>query len=196
MRHTAPANGFTLIEAMIALFILSVGILGIIGLQIITNQNNVDAIQRTTATTLASDIIERMRINRSAAADYISRAEPVVAPDSMPATCGGVAAVCTPTETAAHDLAHWYSMISGLTAQMSTGDNTGGLKSPSACIIQDPRGIGGPVGQREYRIAIAWRGPNALTNPAISDCGNDDNGVRYGANNAYRRVFVLDAKIE
>lgn len=190
------ANGFSLVEVLFAVFILAVGILGIIGLQLMAKQNNYDAIQRTTAAALASDIAERIRMNNTAVGFYLSKLEPVGNITQIPTTCNDPAGHCTNISIAEHDLATWHSLISGASDQTSAGENTGGLTEPSACITQDPLAKGGTVGTREIRIAIAWRGRSPLSNPAIDPCGTDPAGVRYGANNEYRRVFVLDAKIQ
>jgi len=193
--HLRVSRGFTLIEVLIALFILAVGILGIIGLQLFAKQNNFDSVQRTAAATLATDIVERMRMNKSALADYISTKEPVAAPAAIPTDCAASGTPCTPSELAQHDLNTWYSLISGLSDKQGAS-NVGGLTEPSACIIQDPSGVGGVVGKTQYRIVIAWRGRTPLSNSTRSTCGNDATGARYGAGDAYRRIFILDARIE
>lgn len=60
-------RGLTLIEVLIALLVLSIGILGLATLQTASLGFNAGASQRTQATMLASDMAERMRANRQAA---------------------------------------------------------------------------------------------------------------------------------
>ncbi len=60
-------NGFTLLEVLIALLVLSIGLLGLAALQAHTLKVNHGALQRTQATFLAYDIIDRLRANRAAA---------------------------------------------------------------------------------------------------------------------------------
>lgn len=59
-------NGFTLIEVLIALIILSIGILALATLQTASLNFNAGASQRTQATILSYDMADRMRANRSA----------------------------------------------------------------------------------------------------------------------------------
>jgi len=56
-----------LVEVLVALVVMSVGLLGIAALQITSLRNNYASSLRTQATALADDIIDRMRANRSAA---------------------------------------------------------------------------------------------------------------------------------
>ena len=56
-------RGFTLIEVLVALFVLSVAILGIAGLQVTSKQTNFESVQRTNATFLAQELLERIRAN-------------------------------------------------------------------------------------------------------------------------------------
>ncbi|KIZ51181.1 pilus assembly protein PilV [Pseudomonas oryzihabitans] len=60
-------RGATLIEVLIAMFILAIGLLGLAGLQAVSTQSNQGAYYRSQATVLASDIVERMRANREMA---------------------------------------------------------------------------------------------------------------------------------
>lgn len=64
------AAGVTLIEVLVTLVIISVGLLGVAALQLTTVRNNYDSFVRTQASTLASDMLDRMRANRTMLASY------------------------------------------------------------------------------------------------------------------------------
>lgn len=66
-KHPQAQRGATLIEVLITLVLLSVGLLGMAGLQALSMQSNHSAYYRSQATFLAYDIGERMRANRSVA---------------------------------------------------------------------------------------------------------------------------------
>lgn len=61
------AQGFTLIETLVALAVLSIGLLGVAGLQLVGLRGNLSASSRTQATYFADDIIDRMRANYAVA---------------------------------------------------------------------------------------------------------------------------------
>lgn len=58
------SRGLTLVEILIALLILSIGLLGLAGLQTLSLKFNTSAYYRTQATQLAYDFADRMRANR------------------------------------------------------------------------------------------------------------------------------------
>ncbi|MGH8194796.1 MAG: type IV pilus modification protein PilV [Woeseiaceae bacterium] len=62
-------RGLTLVEILVALLILSIGLLGLAGLQTLSLRFNTSAYFRTQATTLAYSLADRMRANRQAALD-------------------------------------------------------------------------------------------------------------------------------
>ncbi len=66
-RITRRYGGFTLIEVLIAVLVLSVGLLGLAGLQATSLRQNHGAYQRSLASLFADDLLDRMRANRSAA---------------------------------------------------------------------------------------------------------------------------------
>lgn len=70
-RAAARSDGMTLIEVLVTLVIISVGLLGVAALQLTTVRNNHDSFVRTQAATLASDMLDRMRANRSGAERYV-----------------------------------------------------------------------------------------------------------------------------
>jgi len=59
--------GFTLIEVLISLVVISIGLFGIAGMQLQSLKTSHDAYLRTQATFLAYDLIDKMRANRTAA---------------------------------------------------------------------------------------------------------------------------------
>jgi type IV pilus assembly protein PilV len=63
-------NGFSLLEAMVAAGVLSVGLLGLAGLQGMSLGKNVDASEITRVTNLATDITERIQNNRQRVMEY------------------------------------------------------------------------------------------------------------------------------
>lgn len=89
--------GFTLLESLVALLVLSVGLLGLAGLQAQGLQYNHDAYVRSQATMLAYDMVERMRLNAGAAADYVGAAPT--------AACGAGASL------AEDDRACWHTAV-------------------------------------------------------------------------------------
>lgn len=105
-----PANrsstGFTLIEVLVALVVMSIGLLGLAALQVQGMKYNSDAYFRTQATTLAYDLIDRMRANAVAARNgqYVATAAP-----TGPVDCE--ASACTAAELAKYDLQRWYQAL-------------------------------------------------------------------------------------
>lgn len=69
-RNARPEAGFSLLEALVTLAILSVGLMGLAFLQAQGMQFNTSAYSRTQASILASDIIDRMRLNAANVGDY------------------------------------------------------------------------------------------------------------------------------
>lgn len=66
-RHTN--RGFTLLEVLIAIVVLSIGLLGLAGLQANGMRQNHSSNLRSQATFLAYDIMDRIRANRQTALD-------------------------------------------------------------------------------------------------------------------------------
>jgi type IV pilus assembly protein PilV len=101
MRRNA---GFTLIEAMVALVVLAVGMLGIAGLYVTTLRSGGSAIYRMQAVNLATDLADRIRANRGANVAY--------AGGGANNNCYGAGAVdCVPAAMAANDLLVWNAQV-------------------------------------------------------------------------------------
>ncbi|HYP79313.1 MAG TPA: type IV pilus modification protein PilV [Steroidobacteraceae bacterium] len=79
-------RGFTLVEALVALLALSIGLLGVAGLQLAGLRANLSASWRSQGTYLAYDILDRMRANRDNRKKYVIGTEAAVAGASTAAT--------------------------------------------------------------------------------------------------------------
>ena len=105
--HTgAPSSqfGFSLIEVLVALVVLSVGMLGIAALHGQSLGAARTALYRSVAISLASDMADRIRLNRLGRADY--QVGPATNRNCDP---GGID--CTPTMMAQNDLFFWNQQV-------------------------------------------------------------------------------------
>jgi type IV pilus assembly protein PilV len=97
-------RGFSLLEILVALLVLSIGLLGLASLQATTSRFNYAAYLRSQATSLTYDMADRMRANRdeALAGSYDAAAFPNPAP-----VCGAVAGATV----AERDLSGWQSAL-------------------------------------------------------------------------------------
>lgn len=63
-------RGVSLLEVLISVVVLSIGMLGLAGLQVVSLKNSTSAYQRGLATMLAYDVIDRMRADLPNCASY------------------------------------------------------------------------------------------------------------------------------
>lgn len=63
-------SGISLLESLIAMVVLSIGLLGVLGLQTQSLLYNQAAYFETQATNMAQDMLDRIRANNDQAADY------------------------------------------------------------------------------------------------------------------------------
>jgi type IV pilus assembly protein PilV len=112
----APGSGgFSLIEILVAVLIVSVGVLGVAGLQLVSLQNNTSAMFRTQAFQAAYEILDRKRANPDQ--DYTIGL--AADPDANGPDCA--ANVCTPAQMSAYDRNEW---LEELAANLPNGDGS------------------------------------------------------------------------
>jgi type IV pilus assembly protein PilV len=99
-------SGTTLMEVLVSLLVLSFGMLGMAGVQGVSLRGNQAAYYRTMATTLSTDIVERMRANL-AAVDAGSYDDIAGAATANCFTATG----CTGAQMAAQDVLDWTASV-------------------------------------------------------------------------------------
>jgi type IV pilus assembly protein PilV len=162
------ARGFSLLEALVALVILSVGLLGIAGLQARGLLNNVNANFRTQAVFLADDLADRMRANKRAMTGATKHFDqPTAAYTAGCLTSAG----CSVQQMARTDFFLWEQRVSG-TLPAGSGevciDSTPVDGAPGAPMCD---GLGG-----QYAIKVWWDDDRS---GAIDSASNDLSDERY-----------------
>lgn len=192
-RSLARSAGFTMVEVLVSVIIFSVGLIGVARLQVVAKQNNYDAVQRVAATSVAQDLLSRMRSNHTVLNTYVSNSGSTtigrnsISSEPTP-VCGDSGSSCTANQLASHDLWEIEKALDGIAEQDDDGNSLGGLTLPTLCITGPAAGDSGV-----YTVAIAWRGKANLSNPDSSTCG--DNTGLYGDANEFRRVLVMQTFI-
>jgi len=102
-------RGVGLLEVLIALLVLSIGLLGLASLQTQALRFNQGAFLRTQATTLAYDMLDRMRANREQATSTTSYITNLGTGIPAGASCESVD--CSPADMAKYDLNQWKTAL-------------------------------------------------------------------------------------
>jgi len=132
-KNNVPGQrGFSLVEVLIALVIMSVGMLGIAGLYVQSMQAGRTATFRHHAVTLAGDVADRIRANPRAAGAY-------AAAGGVDEGCVATVITCNQAQMASHDIFLWQQQ-----AQET-------LPAGTVTVTFD-----GTVTPPTYEIEIAW----------------------------------------
>lgn len=144
------ARGVSLVETLVALVVLSVGLLGVAALLVQSVRGSRTALLRTQAVNLVSDMADRIRANANAGAAY----DTAQYADDGPAENGCAAtaadrdgANCTMEELAQDDVARWRADV----RELLPGE------APAADVEYfASAGAGSP---ERYAISVAWEEP-------------------------------------
>lgn len=131
-----PANsrGFTLLEAMVAVVVLSIGLLGIAAVQALSLRYSTGSYGRTQATLAAYDIADRIRANKPAVASNSYLLNPASPPSNPGVGANCTTASCTVAQMAQTDLAVWLANLSAPTGY-DLGGGTGRITcSANPCV--------------------------------------------------------------
>lgn len=185
---TRNYRGFSMIEILVALLLISVGFMNIAGLQTAAKKANYASLQRTTAAILMRDVAEKMRANPVALSAYITATDGVGGGTlTQPGTTCISTATCNPLQLAAYDMWLWEQAIDGANESRTINSNvtnTGGLVNPTGCVTGPAGGLAGV-----YTITLVWRGLNELNNVSTDTCGTA--AGKYGDNEEFRRILSV-----
>ncbi len=136
-------DGFTLIEVLISLIILSVGMLGIAGLYVHSMKAGRTSMFRHHAVTLAGDVGDRIRANPRAGPAY------ALAGSNKNCVNGGVD--CSPADMAANDIYLWDQQAADT------------LPNGTVTVVYD-----NAVSPPTYEIRVQWAEPEGTLSYTIN----------------------------
>lgn len=142
-RAVSQQSGFSLLEVLIAVVILSVGLLGLAGMQVTSLKYVTSSLQRTQATSLAYDILDRLRANPSGNYGTVLNEKASAGRLASNSTaCFGNGAGCGANQTALFDLSEWKTAIESL---LPNGQGS--------VVVQLP---GAGTTNREVTVTLEW----------------------------------------
>jgi len=190
-------QGFTLVEVMVTVFVVAIGLLAAAALQAVSKKAAVDAIQRTTATVVAQEMIERIRANPILMSQYDGNVG-----SAPPQPACGSSSNCTDTDLIAYDRYSWWQNLEGAAEKINIGgtatETAGGLRNPKGCVR---------VSGNLVEVVVVWRGMSKITqgaetgdteDPTGDACFNTDespNDFDLVGGQSYRRVLRIRAHI-
>lgn len=152
-------EGFTLLEVLVAVLVLSIGLIGLAGLQVSGIKVGRDAYFESQAEILTSSISDRMRANL----DGVTAGNYNAGASSVTAACR-TSSGCTAAQLAADDVALWRAAVA---ARLPNGE-------AMVCVDSSPEdGTGVATAACDnsgnlYAIKIWWEDDqNPATNPAL-----------------------------
>jgi type IV pilus assembly protein PilV len=156
-------SGIGMLEFLIALLIFSMGMMGLLSAQLAGKKASYEAGQRSVATALARDMLERIRANPGQIAVYRladvgNSSHRLPQPD---ADCDTTA--CSAPQLATFDVWQWESLLLGESETLA-GVYAGGLVSPRACVTGDTG---------EIAVTISWLGAIPFPAATVDNCAGD-----------------------
>jgi type IV pilus assembly protein PilV len=175
MQLNRRSAGFTLLEVMIALFVLTIGLLGVLKLESVAYASTNVAAKRSLAALEAASLAASMHVNRG----YWTQPDPSGATIAVngsvasvtlnaPLLAGviGAAQVCTsptvpclPLNMAAYDLQQWATNLSALLPNVVAAINCG-TSPPVSCMIN--------IQWSENAVALETQETGALAGPSYT----------------------------
>lgn len=153
-RAVVAQSGFSMIEVLVTLAIISLALLGTAGLQAYSMKLSQGGQFRTQAVFLAADLAERMEANKTGAiaGSYVLPTSSVA--NALSTAC--IAAACNAVALATFDLSQWQNAVAATLPQASWAVAQAAVGNPST-----------------YTITISWVDRRADTTNAAFDAGSN-----------------------
>jgi len=177
-------QGVTMIEVLVALLILTVGLLGVAGLQARMQGAEIEAFQRAQAIVLLQDMVDRINANRKNAVSYDTGSDPLGTSTTLDCSAPG-------TNVSLKDRCEWSSAMTGSAETKVSGGVTnklGAMNEARGCIT-----VTNATMPREIVVAVVWQGVVPTVVPSATTCGS---GVAaYGSDGKLRRAMIARVTI-
>ncbi len=149
-------RGVTMLEVLVAILVLTFGLLGLAGLQGRAQLADTEAYSRAQAIVLLQDMVDRINANRKNSMSYVTAA---------PLGTGNPVQNCAGMTGAALDTCEWNNALLGASETLG-GQTVGAMVGARGCVANTIAAM-----PREFLVAVAWQGMNATVEPAATTCG-------------------------
>jgi type IV pilus assembly protein PilV len=161
--------GFNMLEILFSLLVVTTGLLGLAGTQVVAQRAEQESYQRAQAMVLMTDIVDRINTNRKAAICYNITTNTVSGTgylgtagsgkyDISSYSCPSLATNPAAVTRAQLDLNFIDQMLLGTTERIGAG-SVGAMLGARTC-------IGFDATSQSYTVAIAWQGTTSTFSPA------------------------------
>lgn len=168
-RRAEPALGFSLVEVLVTMVLLSIGLVGLAALHARTTAAQIEAYQRIQALVIAHDMADRIAANKAYAPAFVSDDYGTGPDAACGALSGGALHACM-----------WSNALRG-TAEKLGGANAGTLARGHGCVTR--------TAPNQYLVVVAWQGVVAGASPILR-CGEGDYG-----DDALRRAVAVPVHV-
>jgi len=206
MRRTLPARqftaaGFSLIEVLVSMLIVTVGLLGLAGMQARAQIAELESYQRAQALVLLYDMMDRINNSRTTAPCYVVTTDTAAGAPYF--GDGATAAAACGTSTVADQamaiasMNAWNDLLQGGAEKKGAGaTKVGAMVGARGCVSYDATTEYvnattnvNVAGTGEYTIAVSWQGMADTFAPAKA-CGAGLYGTAVAADTKRRTVWA------
>jgi len=160
------SKGFTMIEVLISLLILTLGLLGLAGMQAVAQRAELESYQRAQALVLLQDMVDRVNANRKVAGCYAftpSAGTVYAGTGASAPTCTAAFGTAQQRAQADADMLAWHNLLTGA-AESLNASQVGAMVGARGCVILDTT-----VTPNVYRVQVAWQGMTPTVVPTSVD---------------------------
>jgi len=191
LQSSAPRTrqaGFNMLEILFSLLIVTTGLLGLAGTQVVAQRAELESYQRAQAIVLMTDIVDRINTNRKGAICYAVTTDSAAGTkylgtagtdkyDISAYSCPTMATNPAAVARTQLDLTFIDQMLLGA-SETTGGNKVGSMIGARAC-------IGFDTAAQAYTVAVAWQGATSTFSPASWPIANNPALARNCALNLY-----------
>ena len=163
------SQGVSMLEVLVAIFVLTIGLLGTASMQSQMQTTQVESYQRAQAIVLLQEMVDRINANREDVANYVAADLGLSAQDCS-----------TPATVAGKDLCEWNNALFGA-SEMKGTQTLGAMTGARGCITNPVTTM-----PREVVVAVVWQGMRPTVAPGGTTCGQN----LYGTGDKTRRAMI------
>jgi type IV pilus assembly protein PilV len=205
---TSPRRnrGFSMIEVLVSLIIIQVGLLGLVGTQVMAQRAESESYQRAQAIILLNDMVERINANRSFGSCFAFTDPVAGTPYLGVIDANHYTTACSGSAMAQQAMDGWDRELQGAAERNSSSNSKiGAMLNARGCISSFTDTSNVTAGVTVYVVAVVWQAQNDSFSPTAMAAANPSNTALqqaaacgaglYGSDDGLRRVVWASVQI-